>query len=886
MKLRDQLHAYVQSHYPVLYLVTFEEEKCDDLIRELAGDGKIMEWNMARGCVRFDTKAPLAEYMDLPAALENWLDQESENQAFFVVRNAHLALRDNPLAVTRMKALVAKIVDDDDPTSATVFLVSSQSLVPPELEMFITVFDLPPPEEEEIAEIISHHADTKRYAIDPDVANQLVLACRGLQEYEITRLLNRAHQRSGTVGAADLALVVAEKRQIVRKSGILEMVSVTESMEDIGGLDMLKWWLERKAKIMADIPRAREFGVEIPKGAMVVGMPGCGKSLTAKATSVLFGLPLLRLDIGSLMGRYVGDSESNMRRALGLAEAVSPCVLWVDEVEKAFTGLGGGGTGSEITSRLFGYFLTWMQEKTTPVFVLATANDVSSLPPELLRKGRFDEIFYVDFPNADERAAILSVHLQKRKKDDSKIQVGELAKATEGFSGADLEALVKDAIEEAFFDHEADLDTNLLRTLAKNSRTQANATKKGASKLREKFTDMGIRPASGKRPERTPVGAEVSWLVVRGGMLKICDGNSGWKDFDSLGNVDSVFGIGFDAEGRHGLISFVDAGGDLSIRKTTDGGRSWTEEEISVHPHVLPTGRVWFGSEGRCIATAPFVAAVRGEKGEWVCEQWVTEGDAGLNPTASIDKTGDHCIVVKNNGSVGVTTDGGREWEWEDLLVRAGRLVKWWVSRGDGWWLVIYGTGEVIFRENDGAWKTPVGLSDLQDAASKWASKFGWLDRVGQRDRFVKVARFDANGRHGLIVTRDDKIRVTTDGGLSWTVTDMVEMGLDDWEEVDQAAVGVDGTWLVANSQNGLIWFRDTSGIWIVPDGWGNLGTIAVFEFDAAGNHGLIGTSERSMRVTRDGGRSWERFPDWEQDLWDSWAVPVRRLSASSSARR
>ena len=168
---------------------------------------------------------------------------------------------------------------------------------------------------------------------------------------------------------------------------------------------------------MVDLSRARKFGVETPKGAVIVGMPGCGKSLTAKATSARLGLPLLRLDIGSLMGRYVGDSEANMRRALALAETVSPCVLWVDELEKAFTGIGGGASaGSEITSRLFGYFLTWMQENTKPVFVLATANDVSALPPELLRKGRFDEIFYVDFPNQAERTEILEVHLKKRGK--------------------------------------------------------------------------------------------------------------------------------------------------------------------------------------------------------------------------------------------------------------------------------------------------------------------------------------------------------------------------------------------------------------------------------------------------------------------------------------
>ena len=494
--LRQSLRSYVESYYPILYLVTFEEDKGDDLIRALADDRKILEWNMARGCVHFDTKAQLTTYMDLPAALDNWLDQELDNH-FLIIRNAHLALRDEPMAISRLKALVRKIVHDDN-TTATIFLVSSQSCVPPELENFITVFDQPPPEKEEISQLIHDHAMNYGYDVDEEVARKLIVALRGLSEYEITRLLNRGFQRDGAIGADDIALVVDEKKHIVRKNGSLEMVSVTEGMDDIGGLEGLKAWLEQKAKIMADLPKARKFGVETPKGAMIVGMPGCGKSLTAKATSARLGLPLLRLDIGSLMGRYVGDSEGNMRRALKLAETVSPCVLWVDELEKAFTGIGGGSTsaGSEITSRLFGYFLTWMQEKTKPVFVLTTANDVSALPPELLRKGRFDEIFYVDFPDEDERVAILKVHLKKRKKDGPRIDVKQLAKQTDGFSGADLEGVVKDAIEDAFLEGEAELDTGHLHRSMEKNKSHAMMMKGKAEDYRKRFKEMWIRNAS------------------------------------------------------------------------------------------------------------------------------------------------------------------------------------------------------------------------------------------------------------------------------------------------------------------------------------------------------------------------------------------------------
>ncbi|OTP76139.1 AAA family ATPase [Caballeronia sordidicola] len=230
------------------------------------------------------------------------------------------------------------------------------------------------------------------------------------------------------------------------------MLPIREKLEHVGGLSKLKACLKQKATVLAKLNEAREFGVEMPKGIMIVGMPGCGKSPTAKATAALFKLPLLRLDVGSLMGKYVGESENSMRRALRLADAVSPCVLWIDELEKAFVGMGssGSGSGSEVTSRLFGYSLTWMQERISPVFVLATANDISGLPPELMRKGRFDEIFYVDFPNRRERAEIFEVHLKRRIKLSDLIDSNQLADKTEGFSGADIEAVVNEAIGPAF----------------------------------------------------------------------------------------------------------------------------------------------------------------------------------------------------------------------------------------------------------------------------------------------------------------------------------------------------------------------------------------------------------------------------------------------------
>jgi len=499
--LQEDIRSCVESHYPILYLTTFEEEDSDRMVEQLAAGRRIWEWNLSRGMVQFDTKTPLTEYMDLGAAVENWLDQELSNH-FLIVKDAHLALRDDPIAIARLKTLAHKIAYDDA-TVATVFLISPILYTPLELEKFITVFEQETPEEDEIKQIVFDRARYHETAVDGEDAASLALAFRGLSRYEIVRLLDRGYQQDGSIGIEDMGLILTEKRQIVRKSGILEMVPAPEEgMNTLGGLQELKAWLERKARIMKDLPAARAFGVDEPKGVMVVGAPGCGKSLTAKATAALFGLPLLRLDIGSLMGRYVGDSEANMRRALKLAEAVSPCVLWVDEIEKAFAGVSGSGSDSQIATRLFGYFLTWMQEKTRPVFVLATANDISVLPPEFLRKGRLDEIFHIDLPNEMERAEILRVHMKARGKEDNDVDVGEVARSTKGFSGADLENVVKDAVERAFLDKKCSLNTNLLLHSAGETVPLARVMEVKLKKLADELQSMEIRSASSSSTKR------------------------------------------------------------------------------------------------------------------------------------------------------------------------------------------------------------------------------------------------------------------------------------------------------------------------------------------------------------------------------------------------
>lgn len=493
-KLALTIRSYVESHYPMLYLVTPEDAEADTLIAQLADKRKLIEWNMAQGLVNFSNKQPYSGYQDLSSALLTLIEADYE-QHIIVIRDVHLALRDNPIAVTRLKALVSQILSRAD-IHVTIFLVGSQAYIPSELEKFITIFELPLPDEARILAIIKEAEQKFEISIEDDALNQLALSCQGLTHYEIQQLLMRCFQSEGEIGRQHLDLIQDEKAQIIQKNGSLELVKSKERMANIGGLRNLKAWLKQKEKVLANWHQAREFGVETPKGIMVVGMPGCGKSLTAKATASLFQMPLLKLDMGSMMGKYVGESEGNMRNAIKVAEAVSPCVLWVDEVEKAFVGIGSGGSGSEVATRMFGYFLTWMQEKTSQVFVIATANDISALPPELLRKGRFDEIFYVDFPTEAERKEIFSLHLSKRNKLNAEIDLEQLSKDTKDYSGADIESIVKDAIESAFVDGKKAIDTSRLQSIIRNTQPLGEVMKDKVKEYKDKFEKMKIKKAS------------------------------------------------------------------------------------------------------------------------------------------------------------------------------------------------------------------------------------------------------------------------------------------------------------------------------------------------------------------------------------------------------
>ena len=448
---KKKLDRYIDARQPIVLVDTFEDDKAEDIVRELAKGRrrKIITWSLQGFQGR---KVPLKDTLATLVA-----DKGELVNHILILKDAQDAWQDATV-VSHLKFLAQQInkglFSEDGLDDFNIIIISPLINIPPELEQYISILSLDFLGEKDIRDEITRFA--KELDIDvpqTELMDKLVMTLRGLSGTEIFNILELVVTDGNTLDSTDLPLIREQKQQMIRKSGLLEMIHVKERMEDIGGLDVLKDWLKKKARLFTDIKKANDFGVITPKGVLIVGMPGCGKSLAAKAASKAFELPLLRLDMGRLMGKYVGESEGNMRRAIALTEASSPCILWIDELEKAFAGISNSGTGSEVTMRLFGNFLTWMQEKESMVFVIATANDITKLPPELLRKGRFDEIFYVNLPNKREREKIFAIHIGKkhqRELDQNKIDLQKLVDKTEGFCGADIESVVHDGLEAAF----------------------------------------------------------------------------------------------------------------------------------------------------------------------------------------------------------------------------------------------------------------------------------------------------------------------------------------------------------------------------------------------------------------------------------------------------
>ena len=503
--METNLVKYLRARRPIIWINSGDYKEIDTIVKEATKDYKdkaIYEYR-ALGAVDFENKVKEENITDLYSFLDTLYSEGIKRNVFLLIKNAEEEMKE-----ARNIAYIKKIAETRYSTpdyNFTIIIVTETETVPKELEKFASILDIPNMSKDEIEKYILNFSKDNNIKVDEKDIGEVAISLKGLTKLEIDHVLNMIIESKNNISISGRDIIIKEKGQIIKKSSILEIIDFKEKIEDIGGLEGLKEWLKSKAQVFRRLDEAKKFGVDTPKGVLLVGMPGCGKSLAAKASARLFNVPLLRLDIGRLLGKYVGESEHNMRVALKTAESISPCILWIDEIEKAFAGINQDGGASDITKRLFGQFLTWLQEKENTVFVVATANDITAFPPEFLRKGRFDEVFFIDFPNEEERERIFEIHLEKRGKLTDDIDINKLAKQTEGYCGADIEEVVKNAVENIFIletenEEEKEITTQDLLESAKNIDSLTNILVDKIEVLKKSYDKFKIKSASKKLP--------------------------------------------------------------------------------------------------------------------------------------------------------------------------------------------------------------------------------------------------------------------------------------------------------------------------------------------------------------------------------------------------
>jgi hypothetical protein len=498
MSFNEDFDLCLRARYPLIYIPTPEEERVEGAIAAAAkrqGNRAIYIWDFVDGYQGNPSDAGFAQRNPLQAL--DLIEKVPANApAIFILRDFHRFLED--VAISRKLRNLARSLKSQP---KNVVLLAAGLSIPNDLSEVLTVLDFPLPTLTDIRTEIERMLAATGLPLSTKTLEEIVRSCQGLSMERIRRVLSKAIATHGSLEIDDLELILAEKRQIIRQTQILDFVPASEAITDIGGLDNLKDWLLRRGGSFSE--QAREYGIPHPRGLLLAGIQGTGKSLTAKAIAHHWHLPLLRLDVGRLFAGLVGESESRTRQMIQLAEALAPCILWIDEIDKAFAGAD-GRSDSGTTSRVFGTFITWLAEKTSPVFVVATANNIQSLPPELLRKGRFDEIFFVGLPSTEERKAIFEVHLNHlRPHNLAAYDLERLAYETPDFSGAEIEQSLIEAMHLGFSQNRDFTTDDILESasqivpLARTAQDQVNFLQEwaasGKARLASRHSTLSLR---------------------------------------------------------------------------------------------------------------------------------------------------------------------------------------------------------------------------------------------------------------------------------------------------------------------------------------------------------------------------------------------------------
>ena len=454
----NNLELLIRSRTSIIWIRTKEEERLEKILNTLCerlNIKRFVSWDCVNGIKGVLNQE--GKFSNNPLGVLNWLkDQSSDLSTILLVKDFHKFF-DDPSINRTIKELSSTLRE----TNNNLFISSHLLPSSEELDELMTILDLPLPDQNELKNLIKKIAINTNSNLNEEDLNDLTAASSGLTEIKVKQVTAKALTKRGKISKEDIKEILEEKKQVIARSEILEFFETKSSQDDIGGLKVLKVWLNQRYKAFSK--EARDYGLPIPKGVLLVGAQGTGKSLTAKTIAKSWSMPLLRLDVGRLFSSLVGSSEARTRETISRAEAMSPCVLWIDEIDKGFGGdaRSDGGTSQRVLASL----LTWMAEKESAVFVIATANAIDKLPAELLRKGRFDEIFFLDLPNSEERLSILDLHLKKRRPNYN-FPLSTISDRTHGFSGAELEQAVIEGMHISFSENRELMEKDLIKAVS------------------------------------------------------------------------------------------------------------------------------------------------------------------------------------------------------------------------------------------------------------------------------------------------------------------------------------------------------------------------------------------------------------------------------------